>query len=113
MPQQYECVVYSCPSHLDDGEEWLEEHHLPVVEIGRWIAIADSPRNAAARAWVRTVGRARVRKLHELNAPIAIIEHEGDPQQIASELATCDLWIGECFKLDNLAEAWYIVATLG
>lgn len=111
MPTRYECIVYGRPFDLAEyDDEWLDEERPPLVEVARWLTIADEPRGAAARAWVRTLGRERVRTLIDLNAPVVIIEHDRDPRQIAAELTHAHLWIGECWMLDNKVEKWYVVA---
>jgi hypothetical protein len=112
MTRQYDSVIYNhCPTDLEDDENWLGELYLPVVEVARTIALASTKREAAARAWVRTVGRERARAMRELGAPVAVLEMNSDRGQIASELTNAELWIGECLKLDNGVESWFVVAT--
>ncbi len=110
MPRQYDCVIYShCPMDLENDENWLGEFYPPVVEVARSIALAHSQREAAARAWVRTVGSERARAMRNLGAPAAVIEMDSDRDRIASELTSAELWAGECLKLDNGVESWFVV----
>jgi hypothetical protein len=49
--------------------------------------------------------------MRELVAPAAVLEMNGDREQIAMELTDAELWIGECLKFDNGVESWFAVAT--
>jgi hypothetical protein len=68
-----------------------------------------SLREAAARAYVRGVGRTRARILRDhLKAPRAVFAQETNVKAIAAGLRRTSSGLGDCYQLDNLLEAWYI-----
>lgn len=70
---------------------------------------ANSSRAAAAKGYVRCVGRRRARLLQEvLHAPAALIRQETDWRAIATSLMRSPDRLGDCYCFDNLVEAWYI-----
>jgi hypothetical protein len=83
-----------------------------VTLIARTAVRAGSPRSAAAKVYVRCVGRRRARLLQDvLQAPPSLIQNETDWRAIAPGLMWSSGRLGDCYCFDNLIEAWYIVVT--
>jgi hypothetical protein len=116
---KYRCAIYnydytfptvdsaSVPPALP--ENWLHSPHVPAALVGMVTVQASTPKQAAARAYVRRVGKRRARFLQgTVQAPKALIERESSPRAIARDLVQTTNWIGSCWRLDNLMEAWFI-----
>jgi hypothetical protein len=68
-------------------------------------------REAAARTYVRMVGRARAQKLLELNAPVVLIRSviltETCWRVVARAIGRARLWFGRCFVMEDPFGAYY------
>ncbi len=79
------------------------------VLVGTTTVGARNLREAAARAYVRCVGRKRAVVLRqELKAPRAVIAQETNVRAIAVSLRKTSTRMGDCYLLDNMVEAWDI-----
>ncbi len=67
---------------------------------------AGNPRQAAARAYVRRVGKVRSRLFREMNAPQALVEFETSVRSVGKALRRGPSGLGDYYH-DNLVEAWY------
>jgi hypothetical protein len=104
---QYCCTVF-CHDTYEDHEGWLGPEYVPAVRIASVRVYARNGREAAARAYVRTVGGVRARKLRELNAPAFIIQAETSWRRLTRRLGRTSNWLGRCFVYDNMVEAFYV-----
>lgn len=78
----------------------------PVASI---VVSGSTLRQAAARAYVRCVGRERARKLQQAGtAPAAVIAQETSCKAIALSLRKVHRRFGECYEMDNLHDVWSI-----
>jgi hypothetical protein len=80
-----------------------------VTLVGQAAVRAGSARAAAAKGYVRCVGRPRARLLAQL-LPAGAVQrrHETDWRAIAPGLMRSSGRMGDCYCFDNLVEAWYI-----
>jgi hypothetical protein len=70
---------------------------------------ARNQREAAARAYIRHVGRPRARFLREqLDAPRRLIAQETNPAAIAASLRKLRGALGEGYEMDNFVQGWFI-----
>ena len=68
-----------------------------------------SLREAAARAYIRCVGRQRARLMRvKRKAPRRLAAQETNVRAIAASLRLTSGRHGTCYQLDNLVEVWYI-----
>ncbi len=68
-----------------------------------------SLREAAARAYVKCVGRGRAKQMREkLTASRQVIAQETSCKAIAASLRKTARRFGECYELDNFLVAWSI-----
>jgi transcription initiation factor TFIIIB Brf1 subunit/transcription initiation factor TFIIB len=87
---------------LEDADEsWLESAHANLGRVASVTVIARGPREAAARAYVRALGRRRVRTLVHLGAPAFIIRAERNVRALARSLEKTANWSGPCYRLTN------------
>jgi hypothetical protein len=101
------CTIYNQDYTLgNDGEPTPAK----VTLVAQAPVRAASPRAAAAKVYVRCVGRQRARVLKEvLHAPATLSRQETDWRGIAPGLMRSPNRLGDCYCLDNAIEAWYIV----
>jgi hypothetical protein len=106
---RYTCTIYSHDYSFGGakgftGTDPVFDAPLVQVEVsGR------SLREAAARAYVKCIGRARAKQMAEkLSAPQEVIAQEKNCKAIAASLRKTVRRIGECYELDNFVEAWFI-----
>lgn len=104
----YLCTIYNYDYTFGDDEALLGPHYVPAVRVARVAVLARNGREAAARAYVRTVGRVRARKLRELNAPAGCLLAETRWRTLARGLGRTSNWLGDCFVYDNRVEAFYV-----
>jgi hypothetical protein len=109
----YRCTLFHHNYTLGDEDDVLDLEYHPAVRIARVGVLARTARQAAARAYVRTVGRARARKLWEISAPMVIVLAEAHWRVMARWLDVTNNWLGRCFVHDNQVEAFYIRVELG
>jgi hypothetical protein len=106
---RYLCTIYThdCSFAGRKGFAATEPaFDAPVASV-----IVDGPtlRDAAARAYVRVVGRQRAQGLRRKPAiPNEVIAQETSPRAIAASLRKVARRVGECYEMDNLVDAWSI-----
>lgn len=73
------------------------------------IVAGATTRDAAARAYVRFVGRHRAQDMRRrAAAPERILSLETNPRAIAPSLRKVTTRRGECYQMDNLVDTWSI-----
>jgi hypothetical protein len=113
-PERRKTVLYTCTIYSHDytfggakgftGTDPVFAGPTVQVEVS-----ATSMRQAAARAWVKCIGRARAKRLaRKPGAPREIAAQEKSCKAIAASLRKTVRRIGECYELDNFVEAWFI-----
>jgi hypothetical protein len=107
-PVTFLCTVYNHDCTQGTSAE-SGPSLLAATPVGGVVVRARSPRSAAAKGYVRCVGRGRARILKEvLHASQGVYRGETDWQAIAPGLMRVDERLGDCYCLDNLSEAWFI-----
>jgi hypothetical protein len=104
----YTCTIFNHDYTFEEHESWLGPEHVPAVRVASVTVRARSRREAAARAYVRTVGRVRARKLRELNAPAVLVRAESRWRVLARGLGRVRNWLGDCFTYDNMVEVFLV-----
>lgn len=103
---QFAVTVY----HGDDPEDNVPVYDNQIVysatRLGSVTVSASDEQEAAAKAWIQIVGRAREEFLKNLNAPAVIIAHETDLGAIAGELRPTAIGMA-MYELFNGCEVWY------
>jgi hypothetical protein len=103
------CTIYNHDYTFGKGGE---ASSACMTLIAQTAIRAGSPRSAAAKVYVRCVGRRRARLLHDVfQAPPSLIQNETNWRAIAPGLMRSSSRLGDCYCFDNLVEAWYIVVT--
>jgi hypothetical protein len=81
----------------------------PTSAVASVVVTGSSLRQAAARAYVRCVGRERARWLRQAKqAPAAVVAQETSPKAIALSLRKVHRRFGECYEMDNYHDVWSI-----
>jgi hypothetical protein len=77
--------------------------------LARVVVAGKTLREAAARAYVKCVGRHRAEQMRqEQRAPRKVVALETSSKAIAASLRKTTRRIGECFEMDNFIEGWFI-----
>jgi hypothetical protein len=107
---KYRCAIYNYDHASTAPMPGMSTSpHVPACLVAIVTVSAPSPRQAAARAYVRRVGRRRARLFQEMfPGPKSFAQRESNPQAVARKLRLTANWIGDCWQLDNPAEAWFI-----
>jgi hypothetical protein len=101
------CTIYSQDSTFGSAE--ADASAGPATLVGTTAILAANPRQAAAKGYVRCVGRQRAWLLKEvLHAPKGIVRHELDWRALAPGLMRSETRFGDCYSFDNLVETWFI-----
>lgn len=77
----------------------------PVVEVE---VAGATLRQAAARAYARSIGRARARLLRDRQVPDHLARMEARPARVAEALRRVVTRIGEGYEMDLLSRLWFI-----
>jgi hypothetical protein len=106
---RYICTIYS-NDHTFAGKKGFAgggcQGDAPLAQV---VVSGESPRQAAAQAYVECVGRARARMLREKHtAPRSVTAQETNPRAIAASLRKTRRPQGEGYLLDNFLEGWWI-----
>jgi hypothetical protein len=102
------CAVYSQDLTLGGKEPTP----AGVTLVGQTAVRAAGPRQAAAKGYVRCVGRRRARLLKDVfQAPQTCVENETNWRAIAPGLMRSSNRLGDCYCFDNVLEAWYILVS--
>jgi hypothetical protein len=103
------CTIWNRDCTFGEGTGRTQPAMAGVTLVGTARVRAGSPRAAAAKGYVRCVGRGQARLLKDvLKAPPALIQQETDWRAIAPGLMRSSGRLGDCYCFDNLVEAWYI-----
>jgi hypothetical protein len=101
------CTIFSQDSAFGTGESGPQGQ--PATLVGTTTIRAASPRLAAAKGYVRCVGRDRAWLLKEvLHAPAGVVRQEIDWKALAPGLMRSETQLGDCYCLDNLVDTWLI-----
>ncbi|MFO0880319.1 MAG: hypothetical protein U0840_23490 [Gemmataceae bacterium] len=106
---RYLCTIYA--HHPLTGHTTGTTSSEPTVgkPSGQGIVAGASPRQAAARAYVRFVARDRVEALRRRAfASERILALEANPRAIAPCLRKIASRLGECYQMDHLVDTWSI-----
>jgi hypothetical protein len=105
----FRCAVFNQDCTFERQESWFRPGCTRAVRIAGATVRARTRREAAARAYVRTIGQARARILRNLNAPALCIEIETRWRSLARCLRRAHIWPGDClFAWDNQVEIFYV-----
>ena len=106
---RYHCTIYSHAYTVAGTEAFGGTEPAFDAPMADVMVKADGARHAAARAWVRCVGRERARLLERSSPgnPKAGAQ-EANPRAVAASLRKTPSRIGEVFAMDNVLEAWFI-----
>ena len=105
----FRCAIFNQDYTFEAQEAWFRPGCTRAVRVATATVGARSRREAAARAYVRTVGQARARFLRDLNAPAICIKIESCWRTMARGLRRAHIWPGDClFVWDNQVEAFYV-----
>jgi hypothetical protein len=106
---RYTCTIYSHDCTFGGAKGFVgtdPTFDAPTVQVE---VTATSLRQAAARAYVKCIGRARARQMAEKSlAPREVIAQEKNCKAIAASLRKTVRRIGEGYELDNFVESWFI-----
>jgi hypothetical protein len=103
------CTIWNRDCTVGEGMSGGQPGMADATLVGTTRVRAGSPRAAAAKGYVRCVGRGRARLLKDvLEAPPALIQQETDWRAIAPGLMRSSGRPGDCYCFDNLVETWYI-----
>jgi hypothetical protein len=105
----FTCAIWNHDYTFGGGTAGPESGPSGMTLVGTARVKAGSPRAAAAKVYVRCVGRRRAQLLKDvLQAPPAVVQQETDWRAIAPGLMRSSNRLGDCYCFDNLVEAWYI-----
>jgi hypothetical protein len=110
----YVCTIYhfdhtfAYPDFGQYPDFGTERYDVPATQVALTPVCARNEREAAAKAYVSTIGRVRARKLRELNAPQGCIDVATKYRMLAKGLSRMENCLGSTLMLHNLVEAWYI-----
>jgi hypothetical protein len=108
---RFHCAIYNQDSTFGFSGGWQGGGPVSTVPMATVTVSGHTAREAAARAYVRCVGRERARRMRQKpDAPRGAIAQETNFRAIAACLRKTTSRLGECYQLDNLVEAWYITA---
>ena len=113
---QYICTIYNFDhtfAYPDFGQYpdfGTERYDVPATQAAITSVQARNEREAAAKAYVSTIGRVRARKLRELNAPQVCVDVETKHRTLAKGLKRAENCLGSVYLFHNLVEAYYIRA---
>lgn len=105
---RYLCTIYANDGTFT-GNKTSHDPAEPGSPVGSVVVTGSSLRQAAARAYVRCVGRKRARWLEQAKqAPAAVVAQETSPKAIAMSLRKVHRRFGECYEMDNYHDVWSI-----
>jgi hypothetical protein len=106
----FRCTIFNHDYTFGTPTGQVATTPVRVTQVGTVLVKGPAPRQAAAQAYVRCVGRQRARLLRQQRqAPRHIAAQEANLGQIAASLRKTKSRIGECYQFDNLVEAWLIM----
>jgi hypothetical protein len=102
---------YLCTIRSNDGIFTTDHPAAPTSPspVASVVVSGSSPRQAAARAYVKTVGHQRASRLRQAKkTPAAVVALETSPKAIAASLRKVHRRFGECYEMDNYHDVWSI-----
>lgn len=106
---RYLCTIFTHDCTFSGGKGSVGTDPAFDSPVASVIVSGLNRRDAAARAYVRCVGRQRARWLREQGmAPEEVVAQETSRRAIAASLRKIPRRIGECYEMDNLYQAWSI-----
>jgi hypothetical protein len=106
---RYTCTIYSHDYTFGGGKGFTGTDPVFDEPLARVVVAGRSLREAAARAYVKCVGRQRAEQMREQqSAPAKVIALETSCKAIATSLRKTTRRIGECYEMDNFLAAWFI-----
>jgi hypothetical protein len=106
---RYTCTIYSHDCTIGGAKGFTGSDPVFDSPTAYVVVSGRSLRDAAARAYVKCIGRERARQMRQtLHAPREVIQQETSCKAIAASLRKTARRIGECYELDNFVEAWSI-----
>jgi hypothetical protein len=110
--RHYVCTIFNYSYFWNPKETGLVDNSIAARQVATTVVRARNRRDAAARAFVSTIGRAYAKKMRYLNAPQVCINFITDYKAMAKGLPCKVNRLGRCFELSNSCEGWYIRAEL-
>jgi hypothetical protein len=106
---RYTCTIYSHDFTFGGVKGFTGTDPVFDEPFARVVVSGRSLREAAARAYVKCVGRQRADQMREQRrAPAKVVAQETSCKAIAASLRKTTRRIGECYEMDNLLQAWSI-----
>ncbi|MFO0930420.1 MAG: hypothetical protein U0736_25895, partial [Gemmataceae bacterium] len=106
---RFHCTLYKHEYAFDGNGGYTGTEPTYDTTVGRVRVSAATLRQAAARAYVILVGRARAERMRaEAHAPEHVIAQETSTRAIAASLRKTMRRIGEGYELDQFLHAWFI-----
>jgi hypothetical protein len=106
---RYLCTIYTHDLSLTGKNGFVGTEPAFNSPLATVVVPGPEMRQAAARAYVRCVGRDRARWLRqEAKAPDEVIAQETCCRAIARSLRKVARRVGVCYEMDNLLQAWSI-----
>ncbi len=100
---------YLCTIYANDGIFSVNPTPAGPAPLGSVVVTGSSSRQAAARAYVKTIGVQRAGWLRQAKkAPAAVVAQETSPKAIAASLRKVHRRFGECYEMDNYHDVWSI-----
>jgi hypothetical protein len=106
---RYLCTIYTHDGAFGGNKCFVGTEPALSSPVGSVVVSGSSLREAAARAYVRCVGRQRSEWLRQRgHAPEQVIAQETSSKAIAASLRKVGRREGVLYEMDNLSEAWSI-----
>jgi hypothetical protein len=106
---QYTCTIYNHDYTVGGVKGFTGTEPVFDAPLAHVVVSGGSLREAAARAYVKCVGRERARRMRRnRQARRDVIAQETSCKAIAASLRKTARRIGECYELDNFLEGWFI-----
>ena len=110
---QFLCTIYAHDYTTTGGKGGVATEPAFDSPTARVVVKGSSSREAAARAYVRAVGRGRARWMRQQPwSREEVASQETSRRAIAASLRKTNRRIGECYELDHLVRSWLIKVEL-
>jgi hypothetical protein len=106
---RYTCTIYGHDYTFGGDKGFTGTEPVFDEPVARVVVSGRGLREAAARAYVKCVGRQRAEQMRrQRRAPGNVITQETSCQAIAASLRRTTGRLGECFEMDNFVQGWFI-----
>jgi hypothetical protein len=106
---RYTCTIYSHDYTFGGQRAFAGSDSAFTAPLANVEVSGRTLREAAARAYVKCVGRSRARQMRKnATAPRNVIALETSCKAIAASLRKTARRIGECYEMDNFLKGWFI-----